>query len=174
MTAHADYRHPSWWLLTLAATLALAPGCSRDPQPADELVPFWDSRGIMSYHYVPRKPPATEAPAAASASLQDAWQERQELAEAEQRQRRDVLAYREMRRELDAQRRLEQQEEDAYREWWWRNRRDRRLEEKEERRAYYEKLSRWSQDQRLRGEAEAARWRQVSQAIDAVLLRNRR
>jgi hypothetical protein len=174
MTAHADHRHPSWWLLTLAVTLALASGCSGDPQPADELVPFWDSRGIMTYHYVPRTPPATEAPAAAPSSLQDAWQEQQERAEVEERRRLDVLAEREMRRELDERRRREQQEEDAYRDWWWRDRRDRHRQQQEERRAYYERLSRWSKDQRQRGEAEAARWRQVTQTIDALLLRNRR
>jgi hypothetical protein len=101
------------------------------------------------------------------------WQEQQELAQAEERRRLDVLADREMRRELDERRRREQQEEDTYREWWWRNRRDRYRQEKEERRAYYERLSRWSLDQRLRGEAEAARWRQVTQTIDAML-RNRR
>jgi hypothetical protein len=174
MTPQAHHRHPSSWRLVLAATLALAPGCSGDPPPQDELVPFWDSRGIMSYHYVPRKPPATEVTAATSSSLQDAWQGQQELVEAEEQRRRDVIAYREMRRELDDRRRVEQQEEDAYREWWWRNRRDRRLRETEERRAYYERLSRWSQEQRLRGEAEAARWRQVTQTIDALLLRSRR
>jgi hypothetical protein len=92
----------------------------------------------------------------------------------EERRRLDVLAEREMRRELDERRRREQQEEDAYRDWWWRDRRDRHRQQQEERRAYYERLSRWSQDQRQRGEAEAARWRQVTQTIDGLLLRNRR
>jgi hypothetical protein len=71
-------------------------------------------------------------------------------------------------------RRRQQQEEDAYRDWWWQNRRDQRLQQQAQSRAYDQQLSRWSANQRVRAEADVAQWRQASQAIDALLLQNRR
>jgi hypothetical protein len=173
MTLCAHYRLPSWWPLALAASLSLAPGCSVHPEPREDFVPFWDSRGIVSYQYVPRNPPATEAPTAASSASQDAWQRQQELAEAADRRRMDVLAYQDMRRELEDQRRRARQEEDAYRDSWWQNRREQRLQEQGRYRAHLQQSSQWFEGQRLRAAAESARWREVSMTIDALLQNQR-
>ena len=62
MTRHAYHRHPSWGPLTLAAMLALVPGCTANPKPEYELVSFRNSRGLISYEYVPKKPQALKAP----------------------------------------------------------------------------------------------------------------
>jgi hypothetical protein len=174
MNPRARLRQPSRWPLTLAATLALAPGCSVDPGPQEDLVPSWDSRGIISYHYVSRNSPAATALTAASPASQDARLRQQELAEAEERRRLDVLAYQDMRSQREEAWRRQQQVEAAYREERWRNIQEQRRQEQEERRAYQHQLSRWSENQRLRGEAESARWRQVSQTIDNLLLQTQR
>src|SRR5262249_54862345 len=56
---------PAWRPLACLAVLALAPGCSGSAgaEDKDELVPFVDRRGITSYRYVPKKPPAPPQPA---------------------------------------------------------------------------------------------------------------
>jgi hypothetical protein len=166
----AHHRHPSWWPLTLAATLALAPGCSKDPEPEYELVSFRNSRGLISYRYVPKKPPAAKAPTAAPSPSLDVWLRQQwALAQAENQRRQDALAEQDMKRQRDEERRREQQEVQAYNDWWSQNRRDQRLQEQGRYRAYLQQSSQWFENQRQRGAAEVARWQQISQAIDASL-----
>src|SRR5262249_9383149 len=105
MRTCAHHRLPSWWPLALAAALVLAPGGSREPEPQEDLVRYWDSRGIISYRYVPRNRPAGSAPTAAPTAAQDAWLAQQDREEAEERQRQDLLAYRERQRELQEEHR---------------------------------------------------------------------
>jgi hypothetical protein len=174
MVPHAHHRHPSRWPLTVAVALALVPGCSGDSEPADELVPSWDSRGIVTYRYVPRTPPATAAPTAAAAVAQDAWLRQQELEEAEGRRRRELLAYQERRRELEEQWRRQRQQEDAERAAWWRDRREWHRQEQERRRTHQEQQSRWLKDQIRRGQAEAEHWLRVSQPFDIIHLQDQR
>src|SRR5262249_2647411 len=124
MHPRARRRFPSCWLLALAAALALTPGCSVEPEPQEDLVPSWDSRGIISYRHGPRTPSPAEAPAAAACVAQGAWLRQQALKEAEDQRRRDLLAYQDRRRELEEQWRRQRQQEDAEREAWWRDRRE--------------------------------------------------
>jgi hypothetical protein len=90
-------------------------------------------------------------------------------AQAEDRRRPDVVTYQDLRREREAQWRREQQELDAYQAARQRIVQAHRQQQQEERRTYQVQLSQWSQDQRLRAEAETARWQQASQTIDDLL-----
>src|SRR6185312_8481692 len=101
MHHHAHHRLSSWWPLPLAAALAVAPGCSVEPEPQEDLVPSWDSRGIISYRYVPRNQPASEAETAASSAARDTWLGQQELEVAKDWQQQALLAYQERRREIE-------------------------------------------------------------------------
>ena len=115
MSIHPPHPQPFRWLLTLAATLALAPGCSRDPAPAGELVPYLNSRGLISYEYVLKKPPAVKPPTTASSPPLD-FLLRQQWAMAEERNQRrlDTLAEHDMRRQREELFRQEQRNIDAY------------------------------------------------------------
>src|SRR5262249_12266327 len=166
MPSRADHRHLSRWSLTLAATLALAPGCSKDPEPEDELVPFRTSRGLLSYHYVPRKLPAAEAPTAASAPPLEVWlRQQRELAAAEDRRRLVVLADQDLRRQREERWRREQQELAAYQAARQQIVQERRQQQQALSRAYDHQRSQWFAHQRERAAAEVARWQQASRTI---------
>ena len=175
MPPRAHHRHPSWWPLTLATTLALAPGCSQDPEPEDQLVPFLCSSGLLSYHYVPRKLPAAEAPTAASAPPLEVWLRQQwELAAEEDRRRLVVLTDQDLRRQREEQWRREQQELAAYQAARQQIVQERRQQQQALSRAYDHQRSQWFANQRERAAAEVARWQEASRTIDALLLQNRR
>jgi hypothetical protein len=163
--------HRSWWPLTLAAALALAQGCSRDPEPQDDLVFFRNSHGTLSCRYVPKKPPAPRAPAVASSTPLDVWL-KQDLAEAQNRRRMNALAERDARREREDRWRLQQQEQNVYQAARQQTIRDQRLQERERELAYRQQQSEWIANQRLRGAVEAARWQQASQPFDTLLVQN--
>ena len=154
------------WPLPLAAALALAPGCSLEPEPQEDLVPLWDSRGIMSYRYVPRNRPASEAATAASSAAQDAWLRQQEREAAEDRRQQDLLAYRARQRELEEEWRRQRQQEDAERAARWQERQAWHRQERERWQARQERQRRWLNDQMRRGHAEADYWLRASQPLD--------
>jgi hypothetical protein len=167
---HRDrHRLPSWWPLPLAAALALAPGCSVEPEPQEDLVRFWDSRGIVSHRFVPRNQRATEAATAASFAAQDAWLRQQEREAAEDRRQQDLLAYRARQRELEEEWHQKRQQEDAERAAWWQERQARHRQERERWQARQERQGRWLNDQIRRGHAETEQWLRASQPLDIPL-----
>jgi hypothetical protein len=144
-----------------------------DPGPQEDLVPFWDSRGIVSYRYVSRDTLAIATTAAAPSAPQEDWLRQQER-EAEDRRQRDLLAYQDRRRELEEQWRQQRQQEDAEREAWLCDRRERRRQERDRWRAHQEQQSRWLQDRIRRGHAEAEYWLRASQPFDLSQLQGPR
>jgi hypothetical protein len=174
MSPRAHHRCSSWRPLALAATLALAPGCSQDPGPRDEFVLFRNSHGTLSGRYVPRRPPAAKAPPASpSPSLDDLLRQQWALAQAANQRRLDALAEQDMRRQRDEQWRREQQEIQAYNDWRWQTQRDRRLEEQARYRDYLQDSRQWFNNLKLRAQAEAAHWQRASQPIGASRLSQR-
>ena len=172
MSIHAGHRQPSWWLLTLAATLALAPGCSGDPVPAGELRPLLEQPRPVSYEYVPKNPPAIEAPTAASSASLDVWLRQQGLWQGRNRRRMDTLAYQDMRRQREELRTAAGGISTLTGERS-QNRREQRLQQQGQYRAHLQQSSQWFEGQRLRAAAESARWREVSMTIDAHLQNQR-
>jgi hypothetical protein len=144
-----------------------------EPESQGDLVPSWDSRGIVSYHYVPRMPLAAEVPTAASALPLGVWLRQQELA-AEDRRRPDVLADNDLRRQREDQWRREQQELAAYQAARQQIVQGRRQEQQALSRAYDHQRSQWFAHQRERAAAEVALWQETSRTIDALLLQNQR
>src|SRR5437764_325570 len=132
MSIHPPHPQPFGWLLTLAAALALAPGCTGDPKPEYELVSFRNSRGLISYEYVLKKPPAVKPPTPASSSPPDVMLRQQwAMAEARNQRRLDALAEQDMKRQRDEGRRREQRELDAYQAARHQILHDQRLQEQE-------------------------------------------
>jgi hypothetical protein len=161
---HRDrHRLPSSWPLPLAAALALAPGCSVEPEPQEDLVRFWDSRGIVSHRFVPRNQRAREAATAASFAAQDAWLRQQEREAAEDRRQQDLLAYRARQRELEEEWHQKRQQEDAERAAWWQERQAWHRQERERWQARRERQGQSLNDQIRRGHAEAEYWLRASQ-----------
>jgi hypothetical protein len=170
MSIHPPHLRPFRWLLTLAAALALAPGCTGDPKPEYELVSFRNSRGLISYEYMLKKPPAVKPPTPTSSSRLDVLLRQQwAMAEARNQRRLDALAKQDVRRQRDEERRREQRELDAYQAARHQMLHDQRQQEQERYRAYQEQLIQWSRNQRLRAQAEVGQWQQVAQAIDVSL-----
>jgi hypothetical protein len=157
-------------VLTLAAMLALVPGCTANPKPEYELVSFRNSRGLISYEYVPKKPQAAKAPPARSSPpLEVLLRQQWAMAEARNQRRLDALAEQDMKRQRDEERRREQRELDAYQAARHQILHDQRLQDQERYWGYQEQSIQWSRDQRLRAQAEVAQWQQVAQAIDVSL-----
>jgi hypothetical protein len=169
MNPRDRHRLPSWWPLALAAALALAPGCSVEPEPQEDLVPYWTSRGFISYRYVPRNRPAVSAPTAAPAAARDAGLTQQELDRAEERRRQDLLAYRERQRELAEERRRKLQEEEAERVAWWQERQEWHQQERGRQQARREQQSRRLEERTRRGHAEAEHWLRASRPFTSLL-----
>jgi hypothetical protein len=165
MFPRARHLHPSLWPLALAATLALAPGCSRDPVPAGELVPYLNSRGLISYEYVLKKPPAVKPPTTASLPPLEVWL-RQELAAARERRRLNALAEQDTRRERAELFRQEQRNIAAYQAARQQIVQSQRSEEQARNRDYQKQQSRWVESERLRAQADAALWAQASKPLD--------
>ena len=169
MRTCAHHRLLSLWPLPLAAALALAPGCSLEPEPQEDLVRYWTSSGLISYRYVPRNRPAGSAPTAAPSAVRDAGLTQQELDLAEERRRQDLLAYRERQRELAEEARRRIQEEEAAQVAWWQERQERHRQERERQQARREQQSRLLEERRRRGHAEAEHWLRASQPFTFLL-----
>ena len=174
MRTCAHHRLPSLWPLPLAAALALAPGCSLEPEPQEDLVRYWTSTGLPSYRYEPRNRPAGSAPTAAPSAAQDAWLAQQDREQAEERGRQDLLAYRERQRELAEEARRKIQEEGAEQAARWQDRQVWRRQEGERWQARQERQGRWLKDQIRRGHAEAEYWLRASQPLDINHLQGQR
>ena len=169
MRTCAHHRLLSLWPLPLAAALALAPGCSLEPEPQEDLVRYWTSNGLPSYRYEPRNRPAGSAPTAAPSAAQDAWLAQQDREQAEERGRQDLLAYRERQRELAEEARRKIQEEEAARVAWWQERQEWHRQERGRQQARREHRSPWLEERTRRGHAEAEHWLRASQPFTSLL-----
>jgi hypothetical protein len=135
-----------------------------------QLVSFRNSRGLLSYEYVLKKPPATKAPTARSSpSVDDLLRQQWAMAEARNQRRLNALAEQDARRQRDEEWRREQRELADYQAARNQILHDQRLQEQERYRAYQEQSIQWSRNVRLRAQAEVAQWQQVGQAIDVSL-----
>jgi hypothetical protein len=179
MAIHPRQGFPAWWPLAcvMTLTLALAPGCSERPEPKDELQQVVDSRGIMSYRYVPIASSASKAstpkastPKASILSVSSPTQRQQVDADYRQQQQ-DARSYQDVKREIDDQRRQRQQEEQAHQETLRQNQQEQRRQQEEQRQAYQQQQSQWAAQQRQRREAETAQWQRTAQEFDASLRR---
>ena len=169
MRTCAHHRLPSLWPLALAAALALAPGCSVEPGPQEDLVRYWTSSGLISYRYVPRNQPAGAAPTAAPAAARNAGLTQQERDMAEERRRQDLLAYRERQRELAEEARRKIQEEGAEQAARWQERQAWYRQEREQQQARREQQSRRLEERTRRGHAEAEHWLRASRPFTSLL-----
>jgi hypothetical protein len=158
---------PAWRPLACLAVLALAPGCSGSAgaEDKDELVPFVDRRGITSYRYVPKKPPAPPQPAQETRKGPDFVEWQQQLALEKQRRQEEVRAHEESQRERAEAWRLEQQEIQAHQDALRRN----QLAELRQQRWADQPQSSWAWDQAQRYQAEAAQFQRASEELDQLL-----
>jgi hypothetical protein len=157
------------WPLALAAALTLAPGCSVEPGPQEDLVRYWTSSGLISYRYAPRNRPAVSAPTAAPSAARDAGLAQRERDMAEEGRRQEILAYRERQRELAEEARRKIQEEGAEQAARWQERQAWYRQEREQQQARREQQSRLLEERTRRGRAEAQHWLRASQPYTFLL-----